>query len=138
MKNSETPEAWFVTGSQHLYGPGTLKQVAENSQEIVRGRQEELRSAESSEHGARRAADAASQNAQLKKRASQDATAAAQAAMTELPVQQREVIVLRIWGGMTLQEVADVVDRPVSTVFSRYRAGLAAIRKEMENSHGQQ
>ena len=30
-----TPEIWFVTGSQHLYGPGPLKQVAANSQEIV-------------------------------------------------------------------------------------------------------
>ena len=29
-------EAWFVTGSQHLYGPEALKQVAANSQEIAR------------------------------------------------------------------------------------------------------
>ncbi len=28
-------EVWFVTGSQHLYGPETLKQVAENSQKIA-------------------------------------------------------------------------------------------------------
>ena len=28
-------EVWFVTGSQHLYGPETLKQVASNSQEIA-------------------------------------------------------------------------------------------------------
>lgn len=27
---------WFVTGSQHLYGPETLKQVASNSQAIVK------------------------------------------------------------------------------------------------------
>lgn len=30
-------EIWFVTGSQHLYGDETLSQVAENSQEIVKG-----------------------------------------------------------------------------------------------------
>jgi L-arabinose isomerase len=30
-------EIWFVTGSQHLYGEETLKQVAENSQQIVTG-----------------------------------------------------------------------------------------------------
>ena len=30
-------EIWFVTGSQHLYGPETLDQVAKNSQEIVKG-----------------------------------------------------------------------------------------------------
>ena len=28
-------EVWFVTGSQHLYGPETLAQVAENSQKIA-------------------------------------------------------------------------------------------------------
>ncbi len=30
-------EVWFVTGSQHLYGPETLKQVAENSTKIAAG-----------------------------------------------------------------------------------------------------
>ena len=29
-------EVWFVTGSQHLYGPETLKKVAEHSQEIAK------------------------------------------------------------------------------------------------------
>jgi L-arabinose isomerase len=29
-------EVWFITGSQHLYGPQTLKQVALHSQEIAR------------------------------------------------------------------------------------------------------
>ncbi len=28
-------EIWFLTGSQHLYGPAALKKVAENSQEVV-------------------------------------------------------------------------------------------------------
>src|ERR1700761_3936576 len=30
-------EVWFVTGSQHLYGEETLKQVAEHSQQIAKG-----------------------------------------------------------------------------------------------------
>jgi L-arabinose isomerase len=30
-------EVWFVTGSQHLYGPGPLKQVAANSRVIAKG-----------------------------------------------------------------------------------------------------
>jgi L-arabinose isomerase len=30
-------EAWFITGSQHLYGEETLAKVAEHSREIVRG-----------------------------------------------------------------------------------------------------
>jgi L-arabinose isomerase len=36
MINLKKWEAWFLTGSQHLYGPATLKQVAKNSQEIAR------------------------------------------------------------------------------------------------------
>lgn len=35
MKNLSSPEIWYVTGSQHLYGEETLKQVAVNSQKIV-------------------------------------------------------------------------------------------------------
>jgi L-arabinose isomerase len=35
MKSSGKPEIWFITGSQHLYGEGPLKQVAANSQKIV-------------------------------------------------------------------------------------------------------
>jgi L-arabinose isomerase len=35
MKNLTAPEIWFVTGSQHLYGPGPLKQVAANSKKIA-------------------------------------------------------------------------------------------------------
>jgi L-arabinose isomerase len=38
-----TPEIWFVTGSQHLYGPDTLKQVALDSQAIAAGLDESKR-----------------------------------------------------------------------------------------------
>ena len=34
MRTTEL-ELWFVTGSQHLYGPGPLAQVAANSQKIA-------------------------------------------------------------------------------------------------------
>jgi L-arabinose isomerase len=34
--NLKSLEAWFITGSQHLYGEETLKQVAEHSKEIAR------------------------------------------------------------------------------------------------------
>jgi L-arabinose isomerase len=33
----ETKELWFVTGSQHLYGPEAIDQVAQNSADIVAG-----------------------------------------------------------------------------------------------------
>jgi L-arabinose isomerase len=35
MIQLSSPEIWFVTGSQHLYGPETLAQVARNSEAIV-------------------------------------------------------------------------------------------------------
>ena len=37
MIDIKQKEIWFVTGSQHLYGNETLKQVAANSEEIVKG-----------------------------------------------------------------------------------------------------
>ncbi len=36
MINLKKLEVWFVTGSQHLYGPETLKKVAAHSQEIAK------------------------------------------------------------------------------------------------------
>ncbi len=37
MNNLKPIEIWFITGSQHLYGPETLKQVAAHSQQIAEG-----------------------------------------------------------------------------------------------------
>jgi len=61
-------------------------------------------------------------------------TAAVQTALATLPEKQREVIVLRLWSSLTLAEIAEVCQTPVSTVFSRYRAGLAAIRERLERT----
>ncbi len=36
MPSIPQPEIWFVCGSQHLYGPGPLQQVASNAQEVAR------------------------------------------------------------------------------------------------------
>ena len=33
---TSTPRVWFLTGSQGLYGPETVAQVEQQSQEIVR------------------------------------------------------------------------------------------------------
>jgi L-arabinose isomerase len=35
MKNIQASEIWYITGSQHLYGEQTLRQVAASSQKIV-------------------------------------------------------------------------------------------------------
>lgn len=37
MQSLASPEIWFVCGSQHLYGPGPLKQVAENAAKVAAG-----------------------------------------------------------------------------------------------------
>jgi len=57
--------------------------------------------------------------------------AAAQAALQEIPATQREVVILRIWAGMTLQEIETITGSPVSTVFDQYQAALRAIREKM-------
>ncbi|XVS66917.1 L-arabinose isomerase [Actinosynnema sp. CA-299493] len=36
MSRAGKPQVWFLTGSQHLYGPETLEQVARQSQQIQR------------------------------------------------------------------------------------------------------
>ena len=39
---NNAPEIWFITGSQHLYGPAALERVAANSREIANGLQARL------------------------------------------------------------------------------------------------
>jgi RNA polymerase sigma-70 factor (ECF subfamily) len=57
---------------------------------------------------------------------------AAQQILMDLPDVQREVVLLRIWGQMSLQQVSQVVGSPLTTIHSRYKAALAAIRERME------
>jgi RNA polymerase sigma-70 factor (ECF subfamily) len=58
---------------------------------------------------------------------------AAQDALQSLPAAQREIILLRLWSGMTLAEIADVTGAPLSTVHDHYRKGLAGVRRVMES-----
>ena len=58
----------------------------------------------------------------------------AQNILQTLPDTQREIVVLRIWGQMTLKEIAEILGQPISTVHSRYQSALAAIKKKMELS----
>ena len=59
-----------------------------------------------------------------------DAKAAA-AALHRLPAAQREIVVLRIWGQLTLAEISRLTATPVSTVFHQYQRGLNALREMM-------
>ena len=55
-------------------------------------------------------------------------------ALTRLPEQQREAVVLAYWGGLTAQEVARRVNVPLGTAKSRIRLGLGKLREEFEES----
>ena len=58
-------------------------------------------------------------------------------ALTGLPEDQREVLVLHIWGELTFAQIAGLLDISANTVASRYRYALARLRGLMftkENS----
>jgi len=54
-----------------------------------------------------------------------------EAAIHRLPVEQREVLTLKIWGELTFQQIAAVTDESPNTVASRYRLALAALRQQL-------
>ncbi len=48
-----------------------------------------------------------------------------------LPAEFAEVVVLRIWGEYTFQQIADMTFTNLSTVTSRYRYAMQALRKKL-------
>ena len=61
-------------------------------------------------------------------------------AMKQLPDEQREVLVMKIWGGLSFKDIAETLDIPQGTAASRYRYALDAVREFLkpELNHGQQ
>lgn len=59
-----------------------------------------------------------------------DAAAAAEA-LAALPEREREPIVARLWGGLTFEQIAAVVDSSPATVYRRYQAGLVKLREQL-------
>lgn len=55
--------------------------------------------------------------------------AAAEAAMGRLPAEQREVVVLKIWGGLTFPQIGEAVGISPNTAASRHRYALEALRR---------
>jgi RNA polymerase sigma-70 factor (ECF subfamily) len=66
-----------------------------------------------------------------------DAGLAVEQALRELPAEQREVVVLHVWGAMTLEEIASVLELSANTVGSRYRYGLRRLREIMQGQRGE-
>ena len=58
----------------------------------------------------------------------------AQETLCELPEAQREVVILRIWGQLSLKQIAKIVHSPLTTVHGRYKTALAAIKERMQQS----
>jgi RNA polymerase sigma-70 factor (ECF subfamily) len=54
-------------------------------------------------------------------------------AMTQLPQDQREVIVLRLKGDMKFKEIARLQGVPIQTVQARYRYGLSKLRSILDS-----
>jgi len=57
-----------------------------------------------------------------------------EAALARLPVEQTEVVVLKIWSALTFAQIAEVTSTPPGTVASRYRYALDNLRKVLGES----
>jgi RNA polymerase sigma-70 factor (ECF subfamily) len=55
-----------------------------------------------------------------------------QAALRDIPQEQRETVFLKVWAGMTLQEISEVLEIPMNTVASRYRYALEKLREKLQ------
>jgi RNA polymerase sigma-70 factor (ECF subfamily) len=60
-----------------------------------------------------------------------DERLALEQALRELPPEQREVVHLKVFEGMTFQEIADVTDESINTISSRYRYAIDKLRAQL-------
>lgn len=56
-----------------------------------------------------------------------------EAELRKIPAKFSEVIVLKIWGEQTFQQIADTLGISLNTVASRYRYGIDMLRKAISN-----
>ncbi len=59
-----------------------------------------------------------------------DATRASEAVQS-LPEEEREIVIARIWGGLTFDEIAEIAGVTSSTAHRRYEAALASLRQRL-------
>jgi RNA polymerase sigma-70 factor (ECF subfamily) len=55
-------------------------------------------------------------------------------AMTELPQDQREVIVLKIWHEYTFEQIGELLEISPNTAAGRYRYGLQKLRNSLKGA----
>ncbi|MDR0610728.1 MAG: RNA polymerase sigma factor [Planctomycetaceae bacterium] len=49
-----------------------------------------------------------------------------------LPQEVREIIVAKIWGNLKFHEIAELTNRPISSVHHHYQQGIAQLKKWIE------
>ncbi len=57
-------------------------------------------------------------------------------ALSALPHEQKAVVLLKIWEGLTFAKIAEVLDIPADTAASRYRYALDKLREALRPLHG--
>jgi RNA polymerase sigma-70 factor (ECF subfamily) len=57
--------------------------------------------------------------------------AAIDEALRKLPADQREVVHLKVFVGLTFQEIADVAGESINTIASRYRYAMDKLRTSL-------
>lgn len=53
-------------------------------------------------------------------------------AVNALPPNYREVVSLKVWGGLTFQQIAELTGVPLNTAASRYRYALSELRTNLK------
>jgi RNA polymerase sigma-70 factor (ECF subfamily) len=59
-------------------------------------------------------------------------------AMADLPEEQRSTILLKEYHGLTFQEIAEMLDCPLSTVKTRLYQGLTVLRRRLERRQAEE
>jgi RNA polymerase sigma-70 factor (ECF subfamily) len=59
-----------------------------------------------------------------------DANAATEA-LAHLPIEERQVIVAHLWGGLTFEQIGSLIDSSAATAHRRYMSGLNALRQRL-------
>ena len=49
--------------------------------------------------------------------------------LESLPESTREIVIAKIWGGLTFKEIAELTNRPISSVHHEYQGGIERLRK---------
>ena len=60
-----------------------------------------------------------------------DDAARVAAALAAIPREQREVVVLKVYGQLTFREIAESLGLSINTVMSRHRYAMEALRREL-------